>query len=65
MEYRTDVSGRVKSAFDLLAGLGACDRVENREIEFTPGHMPAILDIESLITDQSGGEDQGSLDDSF
>ncbi|MUV60010.1 hypothetical protein [Halobacterium sp. CBA1126] len=63
--YRDLEPGRVKSAFDLLDELGACDRVEKREIEFTPGHMPEILNIESLITDRSGDEDQESLDDFF
>jgi len=63
--YRDLEPGRVKSAFDLLDNLGACNRVENREIEFTPGYMPEVLNIESLITDRSGGEDQGSLDEFF
>lgn len=63
--YRDLEPGRVKSAFDLLNDLGACNRTQKREVEFTPGHMPKILNIEQLISDRSGDSNQEDLDEFF
>lgn len=61
--YRDLEPQRVQSAFDLLDELDACDRRGKREIEFTPEHMPEILDIERLLKERGGGGEQGDLAD--
>jgi hypothetical protein len=64
--YRSLEPGRVQNAFKLIDELGAGDQVEKRELEFTPGHMPEILNIETLVSERngSGGEEEG-LDEFF
>ncbi|MDL0140766.1 hypothetical protein PNP85_14800 [Halobacterium salinarum] len=64
--YRSLEPGRVENAFGLVDEVGAGDYDENRELEFTPEHMPQILDIETLVSERgrSTGEVPG-LDEFF
>jgi len=64
--YRSLEPGRVQNAFGLLDKVGAGDHIENRKLEFTPEHMPQILNIETLMSERggNGGEEEG-LDEFF
>lgn len=60
--YRSLEPGRVENAFKLIDELGAGDHIEKRELEFKPEHMPDILNIETLVSQQSGdGSREGGL----
>lgn len=52
--YRELEPGRVQSAFEMLDDIGACSREGKREIEFTPEHMPTILNIERHMSGRRG-----------
>jgi len=56
--------GRVENAFGLIDELGAGDHIENRVLEFRPEHMPDILNIEALVSQQSGDKSrEGGLNE--
>lgn len=62
--YRSLEPGRVETAFKLIDELGAGNHVEKRELEFTPGHMPEILNIETLVSQRAGdGGREGGLEE--
>jgi hypothetical protein len=64
--YRSLEPGRVQNAFKLIDDLDAGDHVEKRELEFTPEHMPEILNIETLVSERSGDRsDESDLDEFF
>ena len=64
--YRSLEPGRVENAFKLIDELGAGDHEKQRELIFRPKHMPAILNIETLISQRSGdGSREGGLDEFF